>query len=202
MTIYCCNVRGRFEEYDFFRSRLYRFKKTSTEVGVCRSGSYVRGRTSRTFLPRLGSGSGRPSAPPIHGISALQRLDENRARFITKGAMKASLVGYFIIGLGVIAFAWLVPDVEVRQPLWLFVFFLLAICAWYCWVHPKAPRSPAGWLQYAVGAVVLGGILGGIDMVVYGAQSGHVMLDVAVSAFGSLVAVSGAARSFILGEHT
>ena len=115
--------------------------------------------------------------------------------------MKAALSGFFTIGFGVAIAALLVPDDEVRRPLWLFVFLALAICAWFCWAHPKGPKTPLGWFKYSAGAVGTGAILAVIDAAIFGVRSGHVVLDLAFSVLGGLVAVSGAVHSFFKCEQ-
>jgi uncharacterized membrane protein YccC len=116
--------------------------------------------------------------------------------------MKAALAGFFTIGLGVAFGAWLVPEEELRRPLWLFVFMLLAACAWFCWTHPRRPKTPMGWLLYSAVAVGVGAIFSGIDGRVYGDGNGRVMIDFAFALLGCLVAISGAVHSFFKGEGT
>ncbi|MBY0243782.1 MAG: hypothetical protein K2X55_31195 [Burkholderiaceae bacterium] len=55
--------------------------------------------------------------------------------------------------------AVVVPDEQVRTPIWFFFFLVLAVCARFSWSHPKAPRSIRGWLGIAATAAVWGGII-------------------------------------------
>jgi len=110
--------------------------------------------------------------------------------------MKSVLAGLASLGAFVAALAYLVPEEQLPLPMWLFVYLALAACAWFCWRHPKAPTSPKGWLEYVGGAVLCGAILTGIDAVLHGPKSGHIVLDLSLSGLGCIVAMSGVAYSW------
>lgn len=115
----------------------------------------------------------------------------------TLGVMKPALSGIVTIAVLVLAIAYIVPDEQVRRPVWLFVYFAIVACAWFCWRHPKSPTTPSGWLQYFVGTVILALVLVVIDTVVYGGKSGHVLLDVSLFVLAGVVTVSGVVYSWV-----
>lgn len=116
--------------------------------------------------------------------------------------IKAALAGFFTIAIGIAILAWIVPDQQIRHPMRFFIFLALAVCAWFCWFHPDSPRTPRGWLSYIGCAVLCGLILVTIDAAIYGLHSGHVILDLSISTLGSIIAVSGLARSLVVGEQS
>jgi FtsH-binding integral membrane protein len=113
--------------------------------------------------------------------------------------MKPAIVGFATIAVCVAALAWLIPDDQVRQPMWLFVFLAVATCAKFLWAHPRSPKAPAGWIAYAAMAGGLGLVLVIIDALLYGQSSMHIVLDLSLSVLAVIVAVSGFARSLVLG---
>jgi len=115
--------------------------------------------------------------------------------------MKPAIVGFATIAACVAALAWLVPDEQVRQPMWLFVFLAVAACAKFLWAHPRSPKSPAGWIAYVAMGVALGLVLAAIDTLLYGQSNMHVILDLSISVLAIIVALSGLARSLVLGEQ-
>ena len=115
--------------------------------------------------------------------------------------MIASLLGYAAIAASFVIIAVIVPDEQVRQPMWIFIFLGVAVSAHFCWSHPKAPNTPAGWFMYILIAVAGGIFLAAFDIVIHGTNSGHVIFDFALSIVGIIIASSGALRSFALGRQ-
>jgi len=127
--------------------------------------------------------------------------------------MKAALAGYAPIALGIFLLGYLVPDEEVRRPMWLFVFLALAVSAKFCWSQPSAPKSPSGWLSYVGLAALSGLILAAVDGVLYGVQNSNwsladiatsnprILFDFSLSLLAGMVAVSGWTRSLVLKEQ-
>ena len=108
-----------------------------------------------------------------------------------------SLLGFLSIGICVAALAFSIPDEQIRRPIWIFIFLVLATCAKFCWGHPRSPKKPVEWLKYIGLAIAIGLFLVVTDMLFYGVSSAHVVLDVALSVFGSIVAISGLVRSLV-----
>ena len=126
--------------------------------------------------------------------------------------MKSALIGYATIALCVASLGYVVPDEQVRRPMWLFVFLALAASAKFCWDHPRAPKSPSGWLAYVglaalacLALVIVHGFLYGVTaptnsplQAVLG--SPRIILDLSFFVLGGIVAISGWARSLSLSE--
>ncbi len=111
-----------------------------------------------------------------------------------------SACGFAFIGVCFAILAWLVPDEEVRRPMWFFIFIAVAVCAKFCWDQPAAPTTLSGWLKYVVAAGVVGLGLAAIDVVFYGVDSGHVILDFSLSVVGAIIALSGAIHTVVTGK--
>jgi hypothetical protein len=47
---------------------------------------------------------------------------------------------------------------EMPIVIWIVIYLVFAITAIYCWHSDKSPKTPGGWLEYAAGSVVPGGI--------------------------------------------
>jgi len=124
--------------------------------------------------------------------------------------MKAALIGYASIALGVALLGYFVPDEEVRRPMWFFLFLALAVSAKFCWEHPNAPKSPSGWFSYVGLAALSGFLLAVVDGALHGIQvpnsslmqtlSGNprIIFDLSLSALAGMVALSGLMRSLVL----
>jgi hypothetical protein len=100
------------------------------------------------------------------------------------------------IGLVVLAteIALLIPvftPAEIPILIWILVYLVLGITAVYLWHSEKSPRTPVGWLGYAAGSFVLGGLFFAAD--VWVGRSGHPnlpLLDAATRAGGPFGFVS------------
>lgn len=111
--------------------------------------------------------------------------------------MKEALAGVSVLAVGVLLLAWVIPDDQIRHPMWLFIFFVLVAIAVFCWRHPTAPTASWEWVGYIGGALLVGLILIAIDTLAYGLHSGHVILDFGMSILGAIVAASGYVRSLV-----
>jgi hypothetical protein len=47
---------------------------------------------------------------------------------------------------------------EMPIVIWIVIYLVFAITTIYCWHSEKSPKTPGGWLEYAAGSVVPGGI--------------------------------------------
>jgi hypothetical protein len=47
---------------------------------------------------------------------------------------------------------------EMPIVIWIVIYLVFAIAAIYCWPSENSPKTPGGWLEYAAGSVVPGGI--------------------------------------------
>jgi len=112
--------------------------------------------------------------------------------------MKAAFAGYFVVATSVATLAFIVPDDQVRQPMWFFLFLVLAFCAKFSWSDPSSPQSPIGWLGYVAGAAVPGAAFACVDVLVHGVSSVSFVFDLFLSLCGSIVALSGCVRSLFL----
>jgi hypothetical protein len=115
--------------------------------------------------------------------------------------MKPAFAGLLVIAACVVLLGWLIPDEEVRRPMWLFVFLMLAACAKFSWSHPKAPQSPRGWFLYIGLAIALGLAVAALDVLLYGLGSALVTFDLALSMLAGIVALSGWAHSLALNRE-
>jgi hypothetical protein len=124
--------------------------------------------------------------------------------------MKADAVLPALAGLGflaacVVALAWVVPGSEIPPAMWLFVFSILATCAYFTWQHEKAPKSPTGWLGYFAAALIAGLVSGAIDYWMFGTHAssladlakanGLITVEVACFGLAGLVALAGWVRA-------
>lgn len=118
-----------------------------------------------------------------------------------------NLIGIIVLAVLTAALALLVPDEQVRHPIWVFVFFALAASAVFCWRHKEAPRTPSAWLYLALisilGAMLLfaaDGIMGLVSnpsatFMEALTANGWFVVNFAVSPLGTFIALSGWARS-------
>lgn len=107
----------------------------------------------------------------------------------------STLAGFLTIGLCVLLFAWVVPENQVSPAMWPFVFLALAACGWFSWSQPNSPTAPSRWLAYVVFAVLVGLVFLGVDTLLYGNGSGHLVFDLALSGLFLTVALSGLVKS-------
>lgn len=112
-----------------------------------------------------------------------------------------SFFGLTSIGACVAVLAWVIPDEDVRRPMWFFVFLALAASAYFCWSHPKAPKCAKGWLRYVGYAVLGGALLVAFDTFIHGVGSGNVIFDIMAFGGGAIVALSGLVRSLTAGAR-
>ena len=106
--------------------------------------------------------------------------------------MKATLAGLCFLAVAAAVLARLVPDAQVRHPMWFFVYLVIASIAIYSWRHAQAPTTALGWLQMAMAAAAFGALFAGAESLVFGPKSGAVLFDVVVAAAAVLVSFSGA----------
>jgi hypothetical protein len=121
----------------------------------------------------------------------------------------AWIVGLSLVAALVALIGWLVPDDEVRRPMWVFIFAALAASAVFAWSHPEAPETPSGWLGYVGAAFVGGFFLVGVDVLMFvrvpsgGSfteavlSSGWVLFDLVAIVGGAIVAAGGWAYSLV-----
>ena len=101
--------------------------------------------------------------------------------------------------------AAIVPDEQVRIPLWIFIYAAVAVSAVFCWNRAEAPTSPNGWLFWAAASVPVAGLLFAIDWLIgWIGNPDHSMIDAitsngryvvtfAVSPLGAFIALVGLA---------
>ena len=115
--------------------------------------------------------------------------------------MRADFIGFATIGACIALLVWLVPDGDVPQRIWLYAFVALAACTWFWWHHPKAPKSPKGWLRYFWQVLLVACILIPLHAVTYGTQRRQLVFDFSLLAFGLIIVAAGLARSIAKGEQ-
>ena len=115
--------------------------------------------------------------------------------------MKADFIGFATIGACIALLAWLVPNSDVSPRLWPVAFVALGACAYFWWHHPKAPKSPNGWLKYFGQVLLVGCLLIPLHAVIYGTQRWQLVFDFSLLAFGVIVVAAGFARSVAKGEQ-
>lgn len=106
---------------------------------------------------------------------------------------------------------------EIPIVIWIVIYVALAITAIYLWHSEKSPKTPSGWLGYAAGSVVLGGLFFVAD--VWVGRSGHPnlpLLDAATRAGGpfgfvstlivcpglTFISIAGIARAYYLSKRS
>jgi hypothetical protein len=127
--------------------------------------------------------------------------------------MKAKAVGLFVVAAFVAFIAWVVPDSEVRRPMWLFIFAMLAAIALVAWSHTEAPKTLSGWVGYICVAIVGGAVMTAIDVLFFvrapagvslvdaALKSGWAFFDLLVIVGGTIVAAGGWAYSLTGKAH-
>ena len=127
--------------------------------------------------------------------------------------MKAWVAGLSVVAVLVVLIGYLVPDQEIRRPMWLFIFATLAAAAAYWWTRPEAPKSPTAWVGYIGLALIGGAFFAALDIVFLlkvppgkhlisaALDNGWVLIDVAAAIGGSIVAAGGWAYSVARGQH-
>jgi hypothetical protein len=67
----------------------------------------------------------------------------------------ADVLGFGVLALMVAAVAALVPTTAVAGGVWPFGYAIWALCAWFVWHHPSAPKRPLSWLFIALLSLVV-----------------------------------------------
>lgn len=111
--------------------------------------------------------------------------------------MKATLLGVATVAACVALIGWVVPDDEVRKPMWLFVFLALAACGYYCWNSDHAPDTPTGWLGYSGLAALAGLVFAAVDALLHGVRNMSIIFDLSLAVLIGIVALSGFVRSLV-----
>jgi hypothetical protein len=113
------------------------------------------------------------------------------------GNIKATFAGLATVAVGIALAAWVVPDEQLRKPVWVFIFLALAVIGFFCWRHPEAPKTPIGWLGYVAAAVLVGVVWVAIDALLYGLENLSIVLDLMLAIFGGILALSGVVQSWV-----
>lgn len=122
----------------------------------------------------------------------------------------ATAVGLIVLAALVAGFAALVPDEQLRRPMWVFIYAAVAAGALFCWTHNDAPRSPNGWLFWAAVSVPAAALLFAVDGAVgwvfnpnqtfleAATSTGWFLLNFGICPLGTSIALSGWVRSLLL----
>jgi len=117
--------------------------------------------------------------------------------------MRAWVAGLSVVAALVALVGWLVPDEQVRRPMWVFIFAALTASAVFAWSHPEAPKSPSGWLEYIGMALIGGAVFAGVDVLFFvrapagvsfkdaALSNGWVLFDLVGAGAGAIVAIGG-----------
>jgi hypothetical protein len=72
--------------------------------------------------------------------------------------------GLVVLALEMFLTVRLARDHEILSWIWILVYVVFAIVGIYAWHDKKAPQTPAGWLLFAVGTVILGAVFFAFDI--------------------------------------
>jgi thiol:disulfide interchange protein len=125
-------------------------------------------------------------------------------------------LGLVVLALEMFLTVRLARDHEILSWIWILVYVVLAIVGIYAWHDKKAPQTPAGWLLFAVGTVILGAVFFASDIGAGHSEHPNLPLVHAAKQVGSplgfgptlivspgltIISIAGVVRAYYLGKR-